>query len=242
MGGKLIVLTGIDGSGKTVQTRLLYEGLIKDGYPVETIDYPRYGETLFGDLVGRYLRGEFGKLDEVNPYLAAVLFAGDRFETRARIEGWLAGGKIVLANRYVVDNIAHQGVRVGGSDLEMEKFTRWLTRLEYEVFKMPGADINILLSLPPAIAHKLVAEKKARDYLGDKKRDIHEDDLLYLTAASRCFHNLALQPDWRIVECVDEHNNLLSEAFISEKIWDCVDKFLKSSIGEITIQGLFGTN
>lgn len=202
MRGKLIVLTGIDGSGKTVQTRMLYERLVKEGYLVETMDYPRYGETLFGELVGR-------------------------FETRDRIEGWLADGKIVLANRYVADDIAHQGVRVGGSDLEMEKFTQWLARLEYEVFKMPMADINILLSLPLAIAHKLVAQKKAREYLGDRKRDIHEDDLAYLIATSKYFHKLALQPDWRIVGCADSHDNLLGEAFISERIWDCVAEFLK---------------
>jgi len=240
MRGKIIVITGIDGSGKTVQTTALYERLTKEGYPVETIDYPRYGKTFFGDLVGRYLRGEFGKLNDVSPYLAATLFAGDRFETRDMLEGWLNAGKIILANRYVADNIAHQGVRAG-SVQDIDKFAEWLTRLEHGVYKLPKADINILLSLPPTIAYKLVALKTERAYLEGKKRDIHEDSLGYLEATSRCFHRLALKPDWRIIECVDDHNttnlssvkspdifNLLSETFIAGKVWDCVDEFLKT--------------
>lgn len=221
MRGKLIVITGIDGSGKTVQTKLLYDRLKKEGYPVETIDYPRYSETFFGDLVGRYLRGEFGTLDSVSPYLAATLFAGDRFETRDTLEGWLNDGKIVLANRYVADNIAHQGARVGVVQ-DIDKFAEWLGRLEYDVYKMPKADINILLSIPPAIAYKLVAEKTDRSYLKGRKRDIHEEDSRYLETASRCFHRLALQPDWRIVECADDHDNLLSETSIADKVWDYV--------------------
>lgn len=228
MRGKLIVLTGIDGSGKTTQTKLLYEKLAREGHQVETIDYPRYQKTFFGHLVGRYLRGEFGKLKDVSPYLAAALFAGDRFETREMLEGWLNAGKIVLTNRYVADNAAHQGVRFGSLQ-EIDKFVGWLTHLEHGVYKLPIADINILLSIPPAIAYELIATKTKRDYLGEKKRDIHEEDLSYLDTTSKFFHKLALQPDWKIVECVDDHDNLLGETSVSEKIWECVDKFLKTS-------------
>lgn len=231
MRGKLIVLTGIDGSGKTVQTKLLYEKLRKEGYPVETIDYPRYGETFYGELAGRYLRGEFGKLHNVSPYLAAPLFAGDRFETRDTLEGWLNDGKIILLNRYVVDNIAHQGARV--PLLEVEKFIDWLTRLEHDVYKLPKADMNILLSLPPTIAYERVQQKQKRDYLKGKERDIHEDDLDYLSITSKLFHKLALQPDWEIVECVDDHDNPLSETYVSEGIWGCVDEFLKRTTREM---------
>lgn len=231
MRGKLIVLTGIDGSGKTVQTKLLYEKLRKEGYPVETIDYPRYGKTFFADLVARYLRGEFGRLSDVSPYLAAPLFAGDRFETKDTLEGWLNDGKIILLNRYVVDNIAHQGARVPLP--EVDKFIDWLTRLEHDVYKLPKADMNILLSLPPTIAYERVQQKQKRDYLKGKERDIHEDDLDYLSITSKLFHKLALQPDWKIVECVkgsnihgDDNGIPLNEAVISERVWECVCEFL----------------
>lgn len=86
MKGALIVLTGIDGSGKTVQTKLLCDKLRKEGVPLETIDYPQYGVTLFADLIARYLRREFGSLKDVSPYLAATLFAGDRFENKGILE------------------------------------------------------------------------------------------------------------------------------------------------------------
>ena len=73
MHGKLIVITGVDGSGKTIQTKLLCERLLKEGYPVVTTDFPQYGKTFFADMVIKYLRGEFGSADSVSPYLAAIL-------------------------------------------------------------------------------------------------------------------------------------------------------------------------
>lgn len=230
MKGKLIVLTGIDGSGKTVQANLLYGRLKNEGIPVETIDFPQYGKTLFADLVARYLRGEFGK--DVSPYLVAPLFAGDRLETKGILEKWLGEGKVVIANRYVCDNIAHQGVRVSDSGVcaKISEFGDWLTRLEHDIYGLPKSDLNILLSVPPAVAYELVAAKAERAYLEGKKRDIHEDDFYYLTNTSKSFHVLATtQPNWKIVECVDDCGTLLNEVVVSERVWDCVNKCLETS-------------
>lgn len=230
MKGKLIVLTGIDGSGKTVQTKLLYDRLKNEGFAVETIDFPQYGKTLFADLASRYLRGEFGSLKDVDPHLAAILFAGDRFEAKVALEGWLDEGKVVIANRYVCDNIAHQGVRVSGGAMHanMYEFASWLTRLEYSVYGLPRSSLNIFLSIPPKIAYKLIAAKAERAYLSGSKRDIHESDLNYLENASAVFRILATtQPNWEIVGCVDGNGNLLSELDISEKVWNCVGGCLR---------------
>ena len=109
MHGKLIVITGIDGSGKTVQTKLLCERLLKEGHPVVNTDFPQYGKTFFADMVTKYLNGEFGSADSVSPYLAALLYAGDRWEAKEQINNWLKDGKIIVSNRYVCDNMAHQG-------------------------------------------------------------------------------------------------------------------------------------
>ncbi|HLC66288.1 MAG TPA: thymidylate kinase, partial [Candidatus Nanoarchaeia archaeon] len=129
--GKLIVLEGIDGSGKTTQTKMLVARLKREGYAVETIDFPQYYTTFFGKMVAQYLRGEFGALDQVSPYLAAILYAGDRFERKEQLEQWLAEGKIVIANRYVSANMGHQASKIPRSKRAV--FVQWLDQLEYGV-------------------------------------------------------------------------------------------------------------
>ncbi len=114
MQGKLMVITGIDGSGKTVQTKLLYERLVKEGYPAVITDFPQYGKTFFADMVTKYLKGEFGSADSVSPYLASLLYAGDRWECKEQINTWLRADKIIISNRYVCDNMAHQGGKISG--------------------------------------------------------------------------------------------------------------------------------
>ena len=169
MRGKLIVITGVDGSGKTVQTKLLCERLLKEGYPVVTTDFPQYGKTFFADMVIKYLRGEFGSADSVSPYLAALLYAGDRWECKEQINIWLREGKIVVSNRYVCDNMAHQGGKINHST-DKEKFFQWLDKLEHEVFAVPRSNVNILLYVPVEIAYRLVEKKEQRAYLAGEKR------------------------------------------------------------------------
>src|ERR1700720_3262175 len=109
--GKLIALEGIDGSGKRTQLDLLAQALDARGVATLRISFPRY-ESSFGKLVARYLNGEFGSLETVDPHLSALLYAGDRLEAKAEIQAELAAGKIVLADRYVGSNLAHQSGRL----------------------------------------------------------------------------------------------------------------------------------
>src|SRR5271169_3521244 len=109
--GKLIAIEGIDGSGKRTQLDLLSSELDSRGLNTFRISFPRY-ESFYGKLVGRYLNGEFGALDAVDPHLSSLLYAGDRLEAKPEIEGALSAGKIVLADRYVGSNLAHQSERV----------------------------------------------------------------------------------------------------------------------------------
>src|SRR5580692_9221423 len=125
--GKLIALEGIDGSGKRTQLDLLASDLAARGLAAFRISFPRY-ESSFGKLVGRYLNGEFGALGAVDPHLSALLYAGDRLEARAEIESNLSAGKIVLADRYVASNMAHQSARMPAA--QREEFLMWLKRLE----------------------------------------------------------------------------------------------------------------
>src|SRR3990172_749555 len=164
MQGKLIVITGIDGSGKTVQTKLIYARLLREKYAVVTTDFPQYGKTFFAEMVIKYLKGEYGSADSVSPYLAALLYAGDRWEAKEQINNWLREGRIIISNRYVCDNMAHQGGKIHAPE-EKDKFIQWLDKLEHHIFGIPRPDLNILLHVPVEIAYKLIEKKAPRTYL-----------------------------------------------------------------------------
>lgn len=224
--GKLVVITGIDGSGKTVQTKLLCERLLKEGHLVVNTDFPQYGKTFFADMVTKYLNGEFGSADSVSPYLAALLYAGDRWEAKEQINNWLKDGKIIVSNRYVCDNMAHQGGKIA-SPAEKEKFYKWLDKLEYHVFAIPRADLNILLYVPAEIAYQLIEKKEQRAYLAGKKKDIHEEDINHMRYAQQTFMEIAKgKKEWVTVDCT-KNGAMLSEQTIAEKVWHVVQNILK---------------
>ncbi len=110
--GKLIVIDGGDGSGKTTQANLLVDYLKKRGFKVKYYDFPRYYSSFHGKLVGRFLAGEFGSLDSVSPYLASLAYALDRASVKEEMEEWLAKGGIIICNRYVTSSMAHQSARL----------------------------------------------------------------------------------------------------------------------------------
>src|ERR1700688_465190 len=147
--GKLIAIEGIDGSGKRTQLDLLSSELDARGLATFRISFPRY-DSFFGKLVGRYLNGEFGALDAVDPHLSALLYAGDRLEAKPDIDAALSAGKIVLADRYIASNMAHQSARV--SHELREGFFAWLRRLGYGVYGLPAGDLVIFLRVPASAA------------------------------------------------------------------------------------------
>ena len=121
----------------------------------------------------------------------------------------LASGKMLLADRYVGSNLAHQGARV-----PLEKrtdFLQWLRHLEYQVYALPAEDLVIYLRVPPAEAHRLIGEKAARNYT-KLQRDIHESNLAHLAATSEVYDQLAHQPNWLKIECYDASADALRSA------------------------------
>ncbi|CAG0938198.1 dTMP kinase [Candidatus Brocadiaceae bacterium] len=225
MTGKLIVITGIDGSGKTVQTKLLYERLMKEGYPAVITDFPQYGKTFFADMVTKYLTGEFGSADSVSPYLASLLYAGDRWECKEQINTWLREDKIIISNRYVCDNMAHQGGKISSSP-EKEKFFQWLDKLEHGIFAVPRSNLNILLYVPAEIAYQLIEKKEQRAYLAGEKKDIHEEDINHLRYAQQTFLEIAKgKRDWITIDCTED-GKMLSEQAIADKVWCVVEGIL----------------
>jgi len=224
MSGKLIVLDGTDGSGKATQTKILVEKLKQEGYTPEIADFPQYGKKSAA-MVEEYLNGKYGGPNDVSPYIASTFYAIDRYDLGFQIRKWLEQDKIVIGNRYVAANMGHQGSKFANSQ-ERKKYFDWLYHLEYEIFKIPKPDLNIILHVPAAISQKLVDQKEAREYIGDKKRDIHENDLNHLKAAEQSYLEATqTYPDFTVIECT-KNSEMLSREEIAEMIWQEVSKII----------------
>jgi dTMP kinase len=212
--GKLIVLEGIDGSGKHTQREMLARAMLERGVAHVTIEFPRY-DGFFGRMVAQYLNGEFGTLAQVDAHFSALLFAGDRLENKKQLENFLADGKLVLADRYVASNLAHQGARV--APRKLGEFLRWVERLEYEVYGLPREELVIYLRLPAEKAQKLVSKKNARGYTR-RRRDLQEANLAHLRSATRIFDRLAQQRNWATVDCMEGKSDLRQPGAIHRDI------------------------
>ncbi len=193
----LIAIEGIDGSGKGTQAKLLQERLVVEGQRAALLSFPRYSETLFGEAIGQFLNGEFGALDEVDPFLAALLYAGDRSESKDFLLSLLAENDVVVLDRYVASNIAHQGSKATG--VAQQKLIQRIQTIEFEINALPQADMNILLDLPALEARKLISMKNKRDYT-DKEADLQEEDTDYLESVRKVYLQLATDTkNWQLV-------------------------------------------
>ena len=144
---KLFVIEGVDGAGKSTQIKLLKDYLRSRGNKCEYLHFPRTEAPWFGELIARFLRGEFGSLNEVNPYLVAMLYAGDRKDAADLLSNWLKEGRIVLLDRYSYSNIAYQCAKLD-SVKEQDKLMKWILSLEFTHFAIPRPDLNIFLDVP----------------------------------------------------------------------------------------------
>jgi len=216
--GKFIVIDGNDGSGKTTQLNLLKSFLEKQNVPTAVFDFPQY-KTFHGETVGRFLAGEFGNLDSVSPYLLAYPYAMDRLGASPHIKAALAEGKIVLANRYVASNLAHQSGRLPKN--QRRNFVDWDIEFEYYLNGLPREDLLVYLYVPHKQVKKLMQNKDRgkREYLKGKIKDIAESDTDYITGAEEAYMDLVERFDhWIKITCVDDKGGLLSKEEVHEKI------------------------
>lgn len=220
---KLVALEGIDGTGKGTQSKRLVQRLSDSDLKVRLLSFPQYDATQFGQAIGDFLNGRFGTLEQVHPFLAAVLYAGDRFESRGVLDKAREEADVVVFDRFVASNLAHQGSRL---PLEQRAdFVDRMRTIEHEVFGLPVADLTILLDLPADEARKLVAKKDARNYT-DREADIQEEDTHYLTGVSEVYQSLATSdPAWRTVQCMNAGDLRTIEA-ISDEVWQHVQALL----------------
>jgi len=223
MKGKLIVLEGSDGSGKATQTGLLLERLKKEGKNIRMLDFPRYKESVYGELVGRALAGEFGDFLSISPYFTSLPYMLDRVSARDEIRRALEEGH-VLCNRYTSSNAAHQAAKLALN--KQKDFISFVEKGEYEELKLPRPTVVIFLDVPVSVAQQLVDEKDEREHLNGKKRDQHEKDAEYLGRVRDIYLRLAEErEDWYPVECVS-NGHLLSKEAIHEKVYNIVSGFI----------------
>ena len=199
--GQLIVLEGGDGSGKATQTKLLVDALKARKLSVETLSFPRYSNSFYGKLVGRFLSGEFGSLDAVSPYLAAIPYSLDRLDARDQINRWLEEGKIVVIDRYVPSSLAHQGAKEVPE--KRGELIQWLEEMEYDENKLPRPDVVIYLHVATSISRELVKKKAiVREYRHDL--DIAERHKDHLEKAEEVFLKLSDEKGWKKIECMKD--------------------------------------
>lgn len=220
----LIAIEGIDGAGKGTQASLLTEALRQRGLQVGQMQFPRYTRTRFGRAIGDFLNGRFGSLEQVHPLLASVLYAGDRFESRGELLDLLATSHVVVLDRFVGSNLAHQSARLNG-DARRDLMT-WIAEVEFEVFGLPRPDLTLLIDMPTDWSRKLVHRKAPREYT-DEAADLHESNADYLTRVRRCYQEIAAdRSDWRTLPAVDDNDQLRTVEAIHDAIMQQVETLL----------------
>src|SRR5882762_6789920 len=227
--GKLIAIEGIDGSGKRTQMDLLRSVIAagEGGHSVYSTGFPQY-DSWFGKMVGQFLNGDLGSLESVDPHFTALLYAGDRFEAKSKLETALNNGQIVLVDRYVGSNLAHQTARVPPE--KRAEFRNWIEHLEYGIYGLPREDLILYLRVPPSEAQKLVGQKSKRSYTA-AKQDILEASLRHLEQAADIYDLLARKAPWVTIECFDAARSALrSPKEIARDVLAAVNKVTTTQV------------
>ncbi len=219
--GKMIVIEGLDGSGKSTQANLLKEYLNSKGIETYTLDLPYYNDPS-STLVKMYLGGELGdKPSDVNAYAASTFYAVDRYASfKKHWEKEYNSDKITVANRYTTSNASHQMTKL--SEDEWDSYLEWLFDFEYNKIGVPEPDLVVYLEMPVEISQKLLLKR----YQGDEnKKDVHERDVEYLASCHKAAAYAAEKLGWEIIHCGKDGEPLPLDE-ISQTVIDTVERKL----------------
>lgn len=220
--GKLIVIEGVDGSGKETQSERLYQRFLEEGKMIKKISYPRYEKESAG-MVKLYLKGAFGKDPEkISPYIASTFFTADRYASyKEDYEDFLRKGGMVLADRYTTSNMVHQAGKIRDPE-ERQKFLDWLWDYEFNLFGLPIPDKVFFLNIPPEINAKLI-ENRDNKITGESEKDIHENSAKHLKDAYESALSLVKAYGWTEIKCIENHK-LRSIESIHQEIWEKLEE------------------
>jgi dTMP kinase len=217
---QFLVLEGLDGSGKSTQIKLLTDYLKTKGQDVKFLHFPRTDAPFYGDLVARFLRGELGKIDEVNPYLVALIYAGDRSDAKEQIKQWMEEGHLVVVDRYVYSNIAFQCAKLSERK-EQAELKDWIKSFEFEHNNIAKPDVSLFLDVPFAFTENKLKNQRDgddREYLKGKS-DIHEADLSFQQKVRDIYlWQVEEEEDFKLVSCHDDNQQMLAPELIFERI------------------------
>ena len=224
--GIIISIEGTDGAGKHTQQQLLLNKLKDLGYGVVDQSFPNYDSDSSAP-VKMYLAGEFGKTaNSLDAYQASVLYAVDRMCTfKKSLEKHYNDGKIILFDRYVQSNFIHQCSKIDDFNEKM-KFIEWEESLEYDTLGLPRPDLIFFIEMP--VEKSLELARARAEYKTGESKDIHEEDISYMTRSYNNGLELANKLGWNLIHCVDENNNVKSIESIHEEIMKIATEFLKS--------------
>lgn len=220
--GKLIVIEGTDGSGKSTQFKLLTERLEQAAQPFKRLVFPRYSEESSA-LIRMYLGGQFGSNpSDVNAYAASAFYAVDRYASYKQDWGnWYEQGGLVLSDRYTTSNAVHQASKETGE--KQGEFLNWLYEFEYDRLGLPRPDLVIYLDVPTDFTEKLM---RGREAATNTKADIHEKDMAYLATCRQTGRAAAAHYGWTVIQCVqDDHMRSIED--IHEEIYRYVTACLE---------------
>ena len=224
----LIVLEGLDGAGKSTQLKMVTAYFASLGRQVEYLHFPRYEAPVYGELIGKFLRGDFGSIDQVHPQLVALLFAEDRRDAAARIRSWMEEGRVVILDRYVYSNIAFQCAKTADPQ-EAAALRDWIFDLEYNRFDIPRPTLNLFLDVPISFVDaKLKVNRKGGDraYL-EGKSDIHEADIRFQMKVRELYREQCRRdPHFIRIDCGDAEDRMLPAADIFLRIRNEIDALL----------------
>ncbi len=223
--GKFIVIDGSDGTGKKTQHQLLLDRLAEEGIASHSVDFPRYGEPS-AYFVEQYLAGNYGAADEVSAEKSSVFYALDRFAASQEIRDALASGKIVVANRFTLSNMGHQGAKLADKTAREALYT-WIDTFEHETLGVPRPDINIILTIPHSVAQANIDRRSVSD---NRAKDIHEANDDFMRRSIDVYFELGKQFDTcREVKCEASDTTMKTPAEIHESIWNIVNE-LRSAL------------
>lgn len=213
------MIEGLDGSGKSTQLNLIQNYLEEKGVKYRYLHFPRLEEGVYGKLIARFLRGEMGANEQVDPYLVALIFAGDRAAAAPMVRSWIEAGDFVIVDRYVYSNIAFQGAKLPME--ERAALRDWILELEFEENALPRPDINLLLDVPMDFTRRQLAAQRSgedRSYLKGA-RDIHEESMSFQEEVRKVYLGLEQHvDDLQIISCVKEDGSMMPAGSISEKL------------------------
>lgn len=222
------MLEGLDGAGKSTQITKLRDMFRAQGVESEYLHFPRFDAPIYGELIARFLRGDLGSVESVNPYLVALLYAGDRADAAMTIRQWLGEGKVVIVDRYVYSNIGYQCAKIADST-ERNRLREWILHTEFEEFDIPKPNLSLFLDVPFAFTERKLSEVREgedREYLQGGK-DIHEASLdLQRRVREVYLESATMDDELKVVNCSTEEGGMASPEVIFERIMERVAPLL----------------